>query len=343
MEGPKKRLVQTGVNKAGYPEFRRSAHLETEEPGKMSRRSALGLFGGALSAAALGGVPAISMIKSREDVYESDEPIEDRMLRELLEEEEIVSREGLSNSVYFNDTVEAYAENYEKELSSVLKFGLQPTVHDPEGRNRIEYVYSMLHAENIPERVMEELKRLIIGLCFEESRYDAARESAEGAKGIFQIIPTTWNELGREDENIYSLVDQTRVASELFSQTYTYLNTMIGDELRMIREVYFTGNQRLFERYFITPVLINAYNAGMGNMGKLVHWFAHTYAQNGVPENFFGEVETLSGYDVFFALSRGGLINNPVALYKEDASRYTFKVYGATSCLLRHVRDDVGV
>jgi hypothetical protein len=312
---------------------------DKSEPEKMGRRKFLGLFSGALSAAALGGTAGLALIKkegeeSAQLAENVDVPYDPEALENLMREEDrIASLEGTSNSKFFITEVVAQADRYERELPVVLQFAQEITVKDPEGRSRMDYVQQMLHADGVPEAVLKEIKKQMVGLAFEESRYDAERESGEHARGILQIIPSTWEDLSKEGENALSLVDQTRVAGELLSQTYAHLQTAVGDELQAIEAEFFHGDTEAFEKCFMAPVLINAYNAGMGTMAKLIYWFARTHEQ---AVGIFDQEKQLSGYDVFMAMAKKGKADEPVPAYKEDASAYTLKVYGAALCLLSH-------
>lgn len=307
-----------------------------EEPKKMNRRGFLGLFSGALTSAAIGG-PVVLQALRKEESEQSNVGYDKDDLNELInEEEEIKSFEGISNSKFFITQIVAESDRYDRELPVVLEYAQAITAKDPEGRSRMEYLHEMLDAEGVPDAAMVEIKKQIVGLGFEESRYDAERESGEKARGILQIIPSTWDDLSTEGESVLSLVDQTRVAGELLSQTYEHLQNTVKDELQAIEAEFFHGDSEEFEKCFLAPVLINAYNAGMGNMAKLIGWFARTYGTQEKTIGLFGQDQKLSGYDVFTAMAKQGLVDEPVGGYKKDASAYTFKVYGAALCLLRH-------
>jgi hypothetical protein len=319
---------------------------QRDEPEKMGRRRFLGLFSGALTTAALGGTAGLSLLKEKpnegaQNAERSPQDTEARYdaddIEQLLESEEpTASFEGITNSKLFITEIVAEADRYERELPVVLEFAKQATAKDPEGRSRMDYVQEMLHAQGVPETAMAEIRKQMVGLAFEESRYDATRESGEHAKGILQIIPSTWNDLSNQGENVLSLVDQTRVAGELFAQTYAHLQNTVGDELMAIEAEFFHGDTDAFEQCFLAPVLINAYNAGMGTMAKLISWFARRHGSQEGTIGLLGQDKKLSGYDVFMAMAKQGEAEVPVRAYREDASAYTFKVYGAALCLLRH-------
>jgi len=324
-----------------------------EKPKKLTRRGFLPLFGSALAAAILKDIPGevlsqrgesgVSEYDARElsklilDQEQTDAPYDADGLNQIIKEESPHRTfEGVSNSRFFITQMVTEADRYERELPKVLQFAKALTVRDPEGRSRMEYLQEMLEAEGVPPFALKEIRKQVVGLAFEESRYDAERESSESAQGILQIIPSTWESLSREGESVLSLVDQTRVAGELLSQSYMHLLNTVGDELLAIEAEFFDSDSEAFEQYFLAPVLINSYNAGMGTMAKLIAWFARSYGTQEKTVGVFGQDKILSGYDVFMAMAKMGDAEDAVKAYKDDASAYTFKVYGAAMCLLRH-------
>lgn len=301
----------------------------------MSRRKFMGMASAALTDLAISGTVATALLKEKQK--ETVANYDSKGLGELLQQEERVrSFEGISNSKFFITKIVEEADRYDRELPIVLKFAKELTVRDPEGRSRMEYLQEMLYAEGVPEVAMAEIKKQIVGLGFEESRYDAERVSGEQAQGVLQIIPSTWKDLSKEGESVVSLIDQTRVAGELLSQTYKHLQSTVKDELQAIEAEFFHGDSKAFEKCFLAPVLLNSYNAGMGNMANLIEWFARTYGTEEQTVGLFGQEQKLSGYDVFMAMAKQGKTEGSVKAYKEDASDYVFKVYGAALCLLRH-------
>lgn len=355
------RLIPEGVNKAGYTEYRRVKE-EVPEEVDMSRRGFL--FNGgsaALGAVALGSVPIVKTIYDRNDIPSGSIPgqveehskdvvgmaeensapevpeesgVASEGTQEIIEGSEVVEEtEVFSESKYFNGVVRRYAVEYESELDFVLEYAQKITKGDPEERTRIEYISQMLQSPGVPSVVMQELRRLVAGLCFAESRFDAARISEVGARGMFQIMPATWKRYDAPEEKALALVEQTEVAGEYFSRAYQSLKRHCRNELDAIKIEFFEGNTSEFEKYFLTPLLINAYNAGDGTMVDLVKWFSRSYGSQEESTGIYTSGEALSKYDVFFALADKGNTEKAVKQYRKHAGAYALKVYGATKCL----------
>lgn len=331
-------LVETGKNAAGYPEYARTELFpaENEKMNPPSRRRFLKLLGGGLGSAAL-GVVALDHIESgssSEDAKNTvDAPTAPALVQQEKKEAAPTAPETFSDSHYFNMALAAYAQEYGKEIPAVLAFAQKITKGDERQRSRVAYLQEMLTVPNVPEEIERELSKLIPGLGFVESRYDASEVSGEGARGILQILPATWQELGNPDEDILSLADQTRVAGEVFSRSYAYIARECENELSVIRSEFFNGEESDFLRFFMTPVLLNAYNAGMGSMKQLIRWFVRCYGSEAQIVGALNQAEGLSGYDVFYAMTRRGLSDAPVSAYKKYASEYAVRIYGARQCL----------
>lgn len=303
-------------------------------PDKSRRRFLAGAASSTLSTVALGGVARVALEKEEVEPVYDDPGIDDLIVQDQASEP-AHSFEGVTNSKNFISQTVKLSEVYERELPKVIEFIKQATRKDPEGRNRMDYLREMFHADGVPEVAMQELKKQIVGLAFEESRFDSDRVSSAKARGILQIIQSTWDEHAKDGEEIRSLVDQTRVAGELLSQTYRHLIHEAGEEMEAIKKEYFDDDEEQFERYFLAPVLINSYNAGMGNMDNLVRWFTYQYPKKKQTIGIFDNKKMVSGQDVFLAMIEKYTESHPNSSYKKHACEYTLKVYAAALCLLR--------
>ena len=79
---------------------------------------------------------------------------------------------------------------------------------------------------------------------------------------------------------------------------------------------------------FLAPILINAYNAGMGTLARLIIWFAAEFPTRKESSRIGEESDVCSGYDVFLFLSQEAKSQGIIEWYKEDSMTYTPKVYG---------------
>ncbi len=246
-----------------------------------------------------------------------------------------------SNSIYFAYTINKLIPHFNTDLKKIMEYGNKITNNDPKGRTRIRYVFDELKIQEASNLINNEMKKCIIGICIEESRFDASRTSRSGAKGILQIMPKTWEEHGDPNGNILSLVDQMKAVNSLLTQTHRYLQNKYLGALDTIKINYFEDSQTDFEKYFMVPIIINSYNAGMGTMGKIITQFANKYRNKNECTKALNVDKAVSDYDVFFTMStlaRAQGVNN---LYKEDASNYTPKVYAALLSLMKHTNNKI--
>lgn len=357
MKNLERKLVQKELNKAGYPVYERRAAVSIEEdeeeaPRKMNRRGFLGLFSGALSAGALASVPAMKILtddresKTQEspahlneelrlsDVNAEKQP-EAHDLEEILNEHEGHNFEAhqVSESRHFFAEVDTYVKKYENDVHIALERALVKTEGDEKGRSRFDYLQEELIVSDIPRSIAGELQKHIIGVCNEESRFKAASKSGVGAKGFLQFMPETWDEHAERGADISSLVDQVEAAKSKFSQIYRHFMHTCSDELDAIKAEYFFGDEYMFEAQFLVPLMINAYNAGQGNMEKVVRWFVHAYPMQKNTDGLFVAGEIISGYDVFFGMTQQAYKQNAVGAYRDEASAYVPKIFAGTRTL----------
>lgn len=191
------------------------------------------------------------------------------------------------------------------------------------------------------EVVRVDLARLLPALAFAESRLDTHALSEEKAFGALQIMPDTWNDLVEEGESITSLIDQVKVAGRLLEQTYEHLTDNCAEELAMIEREFFNGNTTEFEHYFLTPLLINSYNAGMGTMTQLVKKFGERFKNKESLVKIFEQSEYLTDYDVFIGMAHTADNEAWVKWYKDMATNYTAKVYAGYTVLTEAYEDKV--
>lgn len=337
------RFRKTETNRAGYARFERvrTDNSQKSEKRGMSRRGFMGFLAkGAVGTAAVMHAPKLFTNDGVEVEAGTVPDYDEEALHNLLQQQEAEERETTEQffeSVHFNERVDEFLHEYEADMDYVREYGGRITVNDPEGRSRIQYVSQELQVDGVSPIVLAELRDRIDGLCFVESRFDAERVSRDGARGVMQIVPSTWDEHGNPTADPLSLVAQVEAAGSLFSQIHRHLQNECRDEMALIRAEFFHGNEEEFERYFLTPVLINGYNAGAGNMELLLKGFARAYGTQELAEGIFDEGKTPSGYDVFFAMVCREDTDNWASRYAQHASQYTPRVYSADRCLRLHL------
>ena len=221
------------------------------------------------------------------------------------------------------------------------------------GKTPIEYVRE--HAEDgmheISPIVRRELTRLLPGIAAQESQYNYRAESHRGAQGVFQFMPGTWRDYRMHNPDTHtiqlgeidatrpyeSLPEQTRAAGWYLSKIESRLTNRLGIKLTELRDALYSGteNQRKekFDRYFLTPCIINAYNAGEGRMAKVIEWM-HREVTNGRQRP-----KKDSGYDAYHLLSRAAKESSHslTSGYGPETARYFSSVFAFARTLERSV------
>ncbi len=91
------------------------------------------------------------------------------------------------------------------------------------------------------------------------------------------------------------------------------------------------ASQEDFERYFLTPLLVNAYNTGEKGIGVVVQAFV----LSGGLAQFTAAGERRAGYDVFQAMTEFGAASDHPELddYGPEASTYVQRAYAFAEAL----------
>jgi hypothetical protein len=182
--------------------------------------------------------------------------------------------------------------------------------------------------------LQESLRRILPALILKESMFNPQAVSSSGARAELQILPTTFQRFAGNDEDYQRFSTQLSVASRYFESSYRYLTTNLRNQLDIIRINYFDDDEMRFNEYFLFPLLINAYNAGDGNMERVVRWFVATYPELEDLQDGFGAPVASGGHDVFLAMATLAREQGAVPAYGQEASRYTLDII-STSTLLQ--------
>lgn len=158
-------------------------------------------------------------------------------------------------------------------LEGIVRYFADKPVVGAEEYSRLEYVYEKIEfPDSIPERVQIELRRLIPGLAAQESKFNNDLKSSKGAEGIFQLMPATSQGLGMKPEEINSLIKQVEAVGRHFGNIYQELHSAIKAEtLAVVRSWY--ESEEAYEKYFLIPMMITAYNVGGTRMAEAVEAF----------------------------------------------------------------------
>lgn len=227
------------------------------------------------------------------------------------------------------DLRKAIAEGDIQEYKGLIKyFADKPVVGAPE-YTRLEYVQrEMQFASSLPPVVAEELRRIIPGLCSQESKFNNGLTSNAGAQGIFQFMPENWAHYGGKPEEISSLIKQVEIAGVFFSDLYDQVRVNIGaGGMRFLER--FIGDEESLQKDVIVPLMINSYNAGAARVAEAVRLYIESTPVNDMPK----------GKDLFVAIAdfaRAAKVANRgryLTAYGDDAREYVLRVYAQAEVL----------
>lgn len=241
--------------------------------------------------------------------------------------------DNLSDSGYFLHEVSIHKEQLERDVAVALSHA-----------DIVSQIQNEFQLPGIPSAIIRQsIEQLMPALAFVESRFNNEAKSSVAAFGVLQIMPQTWDELAKDGEDKADLGDQIKVAARLIEQTYRHIMQTCSEELATIKENYFAGDEDLFDQCFMCPVLMNAYNAGMGTLASLIQKFATKYPTPASTVELFEQSELLTGFDVFVGMSFTANHQEWVAWYKEHATDYTAKIYCAYSVLQNCFQEAISI
>ncbi len=228
------------------------------------------------------------------------------------------------------DLVEQIEAGQITTLEGIVRYFADKPVVGAEEYTRLEYVYEKIEfPDSIPPVTQAELRRLIPGLCAQESKFNNGLTSSVGAKGIFQFMPATWSGtetspgLGMQPEDINSLSKQVEAAGQHFGNIYSELSHHVSTESWGRLRSWF-DTEEAFQEMMLAPLMINAYNAGAKRVADAVEGFMETHSdQTDAPD-------TLA---TFFAIADFARNNEEGTLsgYQQHANEYYPRVVAAAS------------
>jgi hypothetical protein len=282
-----------------------------------------------IGGAAVAGVIAVDSLQgNKESSGLATEIPHDERLDIEMSNANVEQYNELSDSGYFNADVARYASEYEEQVAVVYD--------NADTYASIQECFLLPDIES--KLVRSNLEALAPSLGFVESRYQNVVSKVK-AFGVMQIMPATWDELSREGESRDNVEDQIKVAARLMEQAYQHITSTKSTELQIIKDRFFAGDSADFDNCFLTPLVLNAYNAGMGSMSDLVGRFLELCPTPKETVELFEQSETLTGFDVFIGMAHTAELQGWVDWYKEVASNYTCRVYGAHEACHKFVED----
>ena len=233
----------------------------------------------------------------------------------------------------FISEVERYAEEIDDvDLAWTLQYAQKPVVGAP-NLSRIEYIQKAIEftpwdeekQTGVPPVVAEELRRLLPGLGAQESRFDAARVSRSGARGIMQFMPKTWASYGGKPEEITSLKRQVEIGGPFISDLYRQLRVHVGEETLSVLQSRFASEED-FLRQAMVPFVLNSYNAGAKRMSEAIKHYAEKTPVTKMP----------NGPELYIAIANFAEQSNEgkyLARYEKEQREYVPKIYAQTKRL----------
>lgn len=300
-----------------FEKFRKSTVKEEVAPINQKRRTLM--FGGLASAAVVGlGLTD----KEKEIGQKSDKELHTETVNNDLAGEEVTGdvERMKTDSGHFYAERDQFAAAYVSELQ---------IMENPE--KLLTLLNEHFDISAIPDHTLrQEIVDHLYGLVLVESRYDETRVSEVGAFGLMQLMPETWSTLSLPDEDPTNVIDQIKVAARLVVQSYEYISDQCQNELDVITINHFNDDEQAMLKHFFGPVLIGAYNSGMGNLEKIIKNFVLLYPTTDELIDMFDGVDIPTGYDVYFGMTKAAMFEEWRPAYKKHGSEYTSKVYGAT-------------
>lgn len=231
--------------------------------------------------------------------------------------------------------VAGIAEGEIVTYKDIIRYFSQKPVVGAEEYTREEYVGSQMRfmdynpstGESTPsemsDTVANELRRIMPGLCAQESKFNNDVESAAGAQGIFQFMPATWAEYGGAPDDIHSLRTQVDIAGKHFASIYRRVIHHLGAEaLETLRSRF--DDEDAFERDLLVPLIVNSYNAGSARVAEAARLYAAEATEWSSGKGIFLDIAD------FARTSNAGQYLNA---YGEHAREYVTRIYAQSNVL----------
>lgn len=220
----------------------------------------------------------------------------------------------------------AIADGRIDDYKGLIEYNARKPVLGAEDYTRFDYVQQAVRFRStVPMEVQEELRRVIPGLCAQESKFMEGLTSRSGARGIFQFMPETWAHYGGLPDEVNSLPRQVEIAGEFFSDLYEQVQFHIGKEdLATLRSHF--SDEASFQRDLLVPLMVNSYNAGAARIGEGVRRYVAATPSEYMPE----------GKDLFLAIadfSKQAKHGRYLTAYGPEAREYVPRVYAQAAAL----------
>lgn len=198
----------------------------------------------------------------------------------------------------------------------------------------------------LPEPLQGELKRLFPAVPGVESHFDNTLISKDGAVGMHQFLPKMWRSLGHSKKDALWLSIEVHAAGDDMLDTDHEFTEQEHVRAKAaadyFKEQFFDGDQETFDRYFMTPLIINAYNTGGPLMRDVLEWFIKTFPSRKEVDALIGPHPKGYGLDLFMAMSmqvhgEQRPKTDPLHAYGDDAKNYVPRVYALADLIEKQI------
>lgn len=225
-------------------------------------------------------------------------------------------------------------------LDIIHYFGDKP-VRGAEHLSRINFLRQSVVFKNsrMSADVQAEVRDLLPAVCGKESKFNDDLKSSEGARGISQFMPATWSGLGMGEYGEFQpLITQVEAMGKHCDNIY---NELMSDGVEDLLEsciVPLFPTRAAYERDFLVPCMINAYNPGAGTMRRAVKEFLRMNDPSDILERYKSQV----GKDVFFELNQFALESDIglLASYGPESAAYVPVIYALRAVLQNEVTEE---
>ncbi len=249
----------------------------------------------------------------------------------------------------------------ETMIDIVRYYGMNPDKvvnGDYQRRTRAQYLHQEItfHTK-LPELVQDELRGFIVGLAAQESRFNAGLpKNSATAEGVLQLVDAVREENGHDPSTRLSFVQEVGVCGVHFSNVYSRVEHWMKHELirnanggiveqdrpetyQMLRGLFPEGSEgeQSWQKYFLVPCMVNAYNAGSWTIGACLHEFVAAHS----PEELQAMLGENPGYDLFTKFThfaKESQANEFTQNYGEDAQAYFISIAAVTESLSEELK-----
>lgn len=255
-----------------------------------------------------------------------------RVQKELVSQQTGIPVDEINMLHIYQDLAGEGEEAYTSRVELVYHNAHEIVESDAKQRDAITLLRETATFPTIPEPLAGMLQKVMVGIACEESRFNEKKTSPAGAIGVLQTMPKMVKKYMTDNHiatfNMRNLDEQISVSVYHIESCYDYFMKKIPVELESICNSWFGGNEVLFQKYFVFPLIINAYNAGQKRMSEVVQWFVDMFGASNRVSKILDSAEPPTGYDIYFAMVWQCVEDKAVKKFGPGARSYTEKVLG---------------